>query len=71
MTVKLTHSLKCLLAFLCMHISVSKAQSVGSEVIYGGPLSTVGIVSGGSHADVAETLYIGPGTYEWYLGNLF
>ena len=64
MTVKLNHRLKCLLAFFCMHITTSNAQSVGSESIYGGPLSTVSIVAGATYADVSETLYIGPGTYE-------
>lgn len=41
-----------------------QAQAPGSVSTYGGPLETVTIATGGTHADAAETIYIGPGTYE-------
>lgn len=42
----------------------AKAQAPGSVTTFGGPLSTVSIAGGGTQADVAETVYIGPGNYQ-------
>jgi hypothetical protein len=41
----------------------SLAQAPGSESVYGG-LMTLNVQAGGTHADVSETIYIGPGTYQ-------
>lgn len=41
-----------------------QAQAPGSVSTYGGPLATVAIATDGTHADAAETIYIGPGTYD-------
>jgi len=39
------------------------AQAPGSESVYGGGTSVKSIISGGTSADVSESLYIGPGTH--------
>ncbi len=44
-------------------VQVSHSQAQGSVSTHGGPLSTINVVSGGTYADAAETLYIGPGIY--------
>lgn len=53
-----------ILPVLCLLFSGRlMAQAPGSETVYGKPFLTLNI-DGGKHADVAETIYIGPGTYE-------
>jgi hypothetical protein len=47
--------------FLCsLH---SRAQAPGSVAVFGGPLGTVSIGTGGSLSTMSETVYVGPGTY--------
>jgi hypothetical protein len=47
----------------CFYIN-ARAQATGSVSTYGGALMTKSISSGGTSADISETLYIGPGTHQ-------
>ena len=42
----------------------ASAQAPGSESVYGGSTSVKSIITGGTSADVSESLYIGPGTHQ-------
>lgn len=54
---------KLIIILLLLYGYVVQAQAPGSSTVYGGPLSTVGIATGGTVAEFSETLYIGPGDY--------
>lgn len=60
-----TYTIKSLylVAMLVMGVRAAHAQAPGSARAYGGPMSTKGISTGGTDAELSETLYIGPGTY--------
>ncbi|WP_162903399.1 T9SS type A sorting domain-containing protein [Taibaiella koreensis] len=49
---------------LLMGPGVAMSQGPGSVSTYGGTLATITVAPGGTHTDVSETLYIGPGHYQ-------
>ncbi len=54
----------CLSVALLLEARMASAQAPGSVNTYGGSLSTVAVASGGTQADISETLYVGPGNYQ-------
>ena len=66
-TIKWIDRYLCLLhyvfCFTVLSAVRSLAQAPGSESVYGGSM-TINVAAGGTHADVSETIYIGPGTYQ-------
>ncbi|MBL7711140.1 MAG: T9SS type A sorting domain-containing protein [Chitinophagaceae bacterium] len=61
-----SRGLRCIVTgalLACCSIQEANAQLPGSESSYGGGVAVKSIGSGGTSADVSETLYIGPGTH--------